>query len=69
MKKYTDIELEIMKEGIKNELPAMAILIPEVSQVAIRFYDEFKNSNKVNEKDVVSLAAKMTATFLGMDGR
>ncbi|MBV2197440.1 hypothetical protein RJD11_12165 [Bacillus velezensis] len=69
MKKYTDIELEMMKEGIKKELPAMVILIPEVSQVAIRFYDEFKSSNKVNEKDVVSLAVKMTATFLGMDGR
>ncbi|MDJ1631019.1 hypothetical protein QNN00_14375 [Bacillus velezensis] len=50
MKKYTDIELEMMKEGIKKELPAMVILIPEVSQVAIRFYDEFKSSNKVNEK-------------------
>lgn len=69
MEKYTDIELEIMKEGIKKELPAMAVLIPGVSQVAIQFYDEFKSSNKVNEKDAVSLAAKMTATFLGMDGR
>lgn len=67
MKKYTDIELEMMKEAMKKEMPAMAIFIPEVAKVAIGFYEEFKNSDKVNKNDVVAFAAKMTAAVFRMD--
>ncbi|MCY9198097.1 hypothetical protein MOE86_15570 [Bacillus atrophaeus] len=69
MNKYTDIELQLMKDALKKEMPVLAIYIPEISKAAIGFYDEFKNSEKVANEDVVKFASKMTADFFGISGR
>ncbi|MDU0154012.1 hypothetical protein [Bacillus cabrialesii] len=66
MKKYTDIELELMKETARNEIPVLLAHVPEIAKVSVAFYEEYKNNQKVEKQDVVPLAAKMTASCFGL---
>ncbi|MCY8609914.1 hypothetical protein G3M81_12450 [Bacillus paralicheniformis] len=64
MAKYSDIELEMMRDTLKQEMPVILAHLPDVAKIAATFYREFKDNKDVAESDVVSLSAKITASLL-----